>query len=143
MPPTITTRCPFATCISVSVSKFDPPHAVSRYEGNPSLLLQIISKAKDFEALQTLGAAAADAAPSPRTSLDSQQAEAASAVAASAVCATSSSSANQLGDAAHDIPPFEATDEWLCALRDRLPLEPTARVLHHLQVRTTLISPVA
>jgi hypothetical protein len=108
-------------------------------------LLQIISKAKDFEALQTLGAAAKDTAPSPRTSLDAQQAEAASVVAAAAISAAASGpvSHSSSSDVSSDIPPFEATDEWLCALRDRLPLEPTARVLHHLQVRTTLISPVA
>ncbi len=109
-----------------------------RYEGNPSLLLQIISKAKDFEALQTLGGAATkDAAPSPRTSLDAQQAEAASAVAASAVSAMSSAppahAPAEGGGGAGQVPPFEATDEWLCALRDSLPLEPGLRVLHHLQ----------
>jgi hypothetical protein len=112
-------------------------HAPCRYEGNPSVLLQIISKAKDFEALQTLGAAAKDAAPSPRTSLDAQQAEAASVVAAAAASAATSGAVPRASsaDVSSDIPPFEATDEWLCALRDSLPLEPSARVLHHLQVQ--------
>jgi hypothetical protein len=108
-----------------------------RYEGNSSILLQIISKSKDFDALLMLGAAAKDATASPRTSLDSQQADAASAVAASTISAISSSAAAHTStsdDVANDIPPFEATDEWLCALRDSLPLEPSLRVLHHLQV---------
>jgi len=101
-------------------------------------LLQIISKAKDFEALQTLGSGAHDAAaPSPRTSLDAQQAAAATVAAASAISAISASAADQSSrdsDAANGIPPFEATEEWLAALRDSLPLEPSLRVLHHLQV---------
>ena len=113
--------------------------APCRYEGNSSILLQIISKAKDFDALLMLGAAAKDkdATASPRTSLDSQQADAASAVAASTISAISSSAAAHTStsdDVANDVPPFEATDEWLCALRDSLPLEPSLRVLHHLQV---------
>ncbi len=84
-----------------------------------------------------LGAATKEAAASPRTSLDSQQADAASAVAASTISAISSSAAAHTStsdDVTNDVPPFEATDEWLCALRDSLPLEPSLRVLHHLQV---------
>jgi len=102
-------------------------------------LLQIISKAKDFEALQMLGSGAKEsAAPSPRTSLDAQQTAAAAVAAASAISAMSSSAAERSArdsDAANGIPPFEATEEWLAALRDSLPLEPSLRVLHHLQVR--------
>jgi hypothetical protein len=107
-------------------------------------LLQIISKASDFEALQNLGSGT-DTAPSPRTSLDSQQAEAASLAAASALSAAASASAtlpSGAGASPNDLPPFEATEEWLAALRDSLPLEPSMRVLHHLQVPPPMASPL-